>query len=452
MSYHAYADTEKAPQLKSPRTAPFLGHIPAYVRDPLGFFTECAETYGDWTPLRFGSRRAFLATHPDLIEEVLVARHRSFRKSAGLRRSSILFGRGLLTSEGEFWRKQRRLIQPAFHRERVTAAAHTMVEITERHLQSWQSGRTFDLHANLMRLTMAIAVQTLFGMQVREVETVARALDTGQQLFTRWMHYVVMLPDWVPTPRAAGISGAVRDLDRVVYGMIEERRASGEDRGDLLSMLLSLEDADDGERMSERQLRDEILTLFLAGHETTALSLTWTFTLLAQNPDVAERLQEELKTTLRGRLPSHEDTARLPYAEKVIREAMRLYPPAWVVGREALEDVDIGGHAVPKGASVIMPQYVVHRDPRFFPNPARFHPDRWTPDFTRCLPKYAYYPFGGGPRICIGSTFAMMESVLLLAAIASRFQLSLAPGYAIVPQPAFTLRPRDGIWMEATCR
>jgi cytochrome P450 len=442
----------ETPALTSPPTVPLFGHIPAFVRNPLGFFTECAERYGDWTPLRFGSRRAFLATHPDLIEAILVAKHRSFRKSAGLRRSSILFGKGLLTAEGDFWRKQRRLIQPAFHRERIAASAQTMVDIADRHLQAWQSGSTFDLHADMMRLTMDVAVQTLFGTQVREVETVARALETGQELFSRWMHYLVMLPDWIPTPRAAGIDRAVRDLNRVVYGIIEERRASGDDRGDLLSMLLQLEDADDGQKMSERQLRDEILTLFLAGHETTALNLTWTFVLLAQNPRAAERLHDELDAALAGRLPAVEDLPNLTYTDQVIRESMRLCPPAWVVGREALEDVEIDGRRVPAGASVIMPQYVVHRDPRFFPNPEQFHPERWTPEFTRCLPKYAYFPFGGGPRFCIGNTFAMMESVLLLAAIASRFRLSLVPGKSVTPQAAFTLRPHGGVAMEAAAR
>ena len=429
-----------------------LGHVPAMMRNPLGFFTDCARKCGDWTPTRFGPRTFFVATHPDLIEEVLLTKHRSFQKSPGLRRSSILFGQGLLTSEGDFWRKQRRLIQPAFHRERIAASAAAMIEISARHLESWRTETPFDVHADLLRLTMDVAVATLFGSEISEMETVARALDTGQRMFARWMHYLIMLPDWVPTPPAPGITKAVSDLDRVVYRLIAERRASGEDRGDLLSMLLGLKDAEDGQVMSERQLRDEILTLFLAGHETTALTLTWTLYLMAQNPAAECRLQAELDEVLNGGMPAPGDAAGLPFTEQVVQETMRLYPPGWIIGRQAVEQVEIGGHTVPAGASVIMPQYVVHRDPRYFPDPDAFLPERWTPEFTRSLPKYAYFPFGGGPRICIGSAFAMQELTLLLAAIASRFQLHMAPGHPVVLQPSFTLRPKTGLWMQAEAR
>ncbi len=431
---------------------PLLGHVPVMMRDPLAFFTECARSCGDWTPIRFGSKPFFSATHPDLIEEVLVAKYRSFQKSPGLRRSSILFGQGLLTSEGDFWRKQRRLIQPAFHRDRIAAFAATMIEAGQRHLGAWRTGEPFDVHADLMRLTMDVAVATLFGSQIEEMETVARALDTGQTLFARWMHYLVMLPDWVPTPYSPGIARAVKDLDAVVYRLIEERRTSGEDKGDLLSMLLGLKDADDGEVMSERQLRDEILTLFLAGHETTALTLTWTLYLLAQNPEAESRLHAELDSVLSNKTPTPGDAARLTFTEQVVREAMRLYPPGWIIGRQAIEDIEIGGHKVPSGASVIMPQYVVHRDARYFDRPERFLPERWTPEFMRALPKYAYFPFGGGPRVCIGSAYAMLESVLLLASIASRFQLRLAAEYPVILQPAFTLRPKTGLWVRAAAR
>jgi cytochrome P450 len=435
-----------------PKESLLFGHARAFTRDPLRFFADCSRS-GDWTPLRFGPKRAFAATHPDLIEAVLVAKHRSFRKSPGLRRSSILFGEGLLTSEGDFWRRQRRLIQPAFHRDRIAASASTMIEAADHHLEcDWRAGEEFDVHSALMGLTMDIAVRTLFGARVREMETVAEALDIGQKAFARWMHYLVMLPDWVPTPRAPGIARVLRDLDRVVFALIAERRASGEHGDDLLSMLLSLKDADDGEVMTRRQLRDEIMTLFLAGHETTALSLTWALTLLAQHPQAEAGLHAELDNVLGGRAVAPGDAQMLPYTEQVIREAMRLYPPAWIVGRQAVEPVEIGGHRVPAGASILMPQYVVHRDGRFFPDPEEFRPERWTPEFTRSLPRFAYFPFGGGPRICIGSAFAMLESVLLLASIASRYRLSLSPSRPVVLQPAFTLRPASGLWMTAKPR
>ncbi len=433
-----------------PARVPILGHVPAFVRDPLAFFADCASHYGDWVEVRFGTRPFFIATHPDVIETVLVTRHRSFRKSPGLRRSSILFGEGLLTSEGDLWRSQRKLIQPAFHRERIASAAVTMLEMTQSHLARWETGRPFDLHADLMRLTADVAVKILFGSRIREIEAVSRAIEVGQSAFARWMHYLIMLPDWVPTPSSPAISRAVKELDRVIYGLIAERRAAGSDGNDLLSMLLKSKHNGDGRAMSERQLRDEILTLFLAGHETTALTLMWTLTLLAQNPAVEAKLHEELATAIGDRPVSPDDAARLTYTDQVVRESMRLYPPAWVIGRQAIEIVEIGGHLIAAGSPVIIPQYIVHRDSRYFPDPTRFQPERWTTEFANSLPRFAYFPFGGGPRICIGNSFAMLESVLLLASIASRFQLRLAPGHPVVLQPAFTLRPKGGLWMEAT--
>src|SRR5579884_469110 len=431
-------------QITGPRGHPILGHSLELNRDPLGFLLRCARDYGDFVPLRSGPARAFLVSDPQAIEEVFVTQHPNFIKGPGLRRSAAVFGNGLLTSEGAFWRRQRKLVQPAFHRERIAGYAPVMVAETLRRMETWQEGDVRDIHAEMMPLMLQIAVKTLFGTEVAEAQRVADAMEVGQENFARWMGYLAMLPDWLPTPTPPSLGRAVRQLDAVVYGLIRARRESGEDRGDLLSLLLRAQDEDDGTRMTDKQLRDEILTLLLAGHETTALALTWAFTLLAQHPEASARLIEELRTVLNGRPPTAEARPRLVYAEQVILESMRLYPPAWAVSRTALADCEIAGHSIPAGATVLMSQYVVHRDPRFFPDPETFRPERWASGFARTLPRYAYFPFGGGPRICIGNTFALMEAVLVLATIAQQFRFTLVPGHPIVPHPAVTLRPRYG--------
>jgi cytochrome P450 len=435
-----------------PKSHPLLGDLPSYTRDPLGFTLSAARA-GDVTPVRFGSYRSVHISHPDAIERVLVTDHRNFIKGPALQRSKLLFGNGLLTSEGDFWRRQRKLIQPAFHRERIAAYALTMVELTERHIAGWRHGQTsFDIHAEMMRLTMQIAVRTLFGTEATQMDRVAHALELAQANFGRWIPYVIMLPPWCPTPSTPALNRAVRDLDAVVYKMIADRRASGEDRGDLLSLLLRLQDEEDGAFMTDRQLRDEVLTLFLAGHDTTALALTWTWYLLAQHPEVEAKLHAELDTVLAGRPPTLADRPCLKFTEQVMLESMRLYPPAWIVGRQALSDYEIDGYRIPAGTAVVASQYAVHRDPRWFPAPETFDPDRWADDFAKTLPRYAYFPFGGGPRICIGNTFAQMEGLLLLATIAQHYRFRLVPTHRVVPQPSVTLRPANGVQVTIECR
>ena len=433
-----------------------LGHMPAFRRDPLNFLLDCAREYGDWVPLRLGPRRAFLLGNPDDIEEVLVTQYRNFSKGPALKRSSLLFGNGLLTSEGDFWRRQRKLAQPAFHRERIAAYAQIMVDETRRHVSNWKAGETRDIHHEMTQLTMPIALKTLFGTELENLARVSHTLELAQNHFQKWIHIISMLPGWIPTPSLPGLTRAVAELDSIVYKLITDRRASGEDRGDLLSMLLraQVEEAegenksDIGATMTDRQLRDEVLTLFLAGHDTTALTLTWTLYLLAQHPDVETKLRAELEAVLSNRPATAADKPNLKYAEQVIQESMRLYPPAWVVGRSALEDCTIGGHSVSAGNTMIMSQWATHRNPRFFPEPEAFRPERWEGDFAKTLPKYAYFPFGGGPRVCIGNTFALMESVVVLATLLQSCRFQLAPNQNIVLQPAVTLRPRSGIQMN----
>jgi cytochrome P450 len=429
-----------------PRGTFLLGCLPEFRRGALAFFSRLARDYGGCVSFRLAWRRACLVTDPELIEEVLVTEGRHFIKHFVLRLLRPTFGNGLLLSEGDFWLRQRRLVQPAFHRDRVGSYGNIMVSFTERMLAGWQSGEVRDLHADMMRLTLEIVAKALFDADVGgKADEVGEAMELGMTTFVRRWRSLYPLPVWVPTPTNRLLKRVCRRLDRIIYGIIRERRASGEDHGDLLSMLLSAQDADDGSRMTDKQLRDEAMTLFLAGHETTANAMSWTWYLLAQHPEVAAKLTAELDAVLGGRSPTVRDLARLRYTEAVILEAMRVYPPVYAFGREAIDDCTIGGYRIRRGTSIIMSQWVVHRNPHHFPGPEKFIPDRWTDGLAKRLPHFAYIPFGGGQRICIGNSFAMMEAVLLLATMAQRFRFSLLPEHPVIPVTTVTLRPKYGI-------
>jgi len=415
-----------------------------YARDPLGFLTRQARRHGDIILLNARGIPIYLLNHPDLIEEVLVTHNRAFIKDKDTRDSLRPLGNGLLVSEGDVWRRWRRLAQPTFHRERLVAYGETMVARTEQMLAGWRGGEVRDIHRDLMRLTLRIVAETLFGADTSgDAETVGDALATvmahaseqGIRLFLR------LVPDRVPTPGNLRYRAAVGCLDTVIRDIIGARRAGGQDTGDLLSLLLRASD-EEGRGMDDRQLRDDALTIIAAGHETTAVALSWTFYLLATHPEAEAALLAELREALGDRPPAVADLPRLRYTAMVVKESMRLYPPAWAIGREAIDRRTIGGYDVPPGAQVMMSQWVTHHDPRYFELPRQFIPERWTDDFEKGLPKYAYFPFGGGPRLCIGSSFATMEATLLLAAIARRFRLRLAPrrGWRVAPQPSITLR------------
>ena len=421
-------------------------------RDQLGFYQRITREYGDFVPVRFGLRRAVFINHPDLIENVLVTQNAKFIKSMALRRSRRLLGNGLLTSEGDFWRRQRRLAQPAFHRQSIASYAQAMVDATETLIATWRGRTALDVHAEMMRLTLDIVSKTLFGADTGSLaDEIGAAVTIGQEAFTRritsWRFF---LPDTFPFPDNLPFIRAANRLDEIIYRIIAARRAqraAGEDRLDLLSMLLAAQD-EDGSRMTDKQLRDECMTLFLAGHETTALALSWAWYLLAQTPDVETALHDELAETLGGRLPTMEDLPKLRIAGAVINESMRLYPPAYVMGREATEDVRLGApgdYRVPRGMLVLMSQYVMHRDARYFDAPDEFRPARWLEGLQKRLPRFAFFPFGGGPRLCIGNQFARMEAVLLLATIAQRYRLRLAPNTTVTPWTGITLRPKDGV-------
>jgi cytochrome P450 len=321
-----------------------------------------------------------------------------------------------------------------------------MVAYTERMLAGWHSGETRDLHADMMRLTLEIVAKTLFDADVAgQAREVGDALEEGMQTFVRRWKSIYPLPEWIPTPNNLRIKRVARRLDTILYRIIQERRASGEDRGDLLSMLLHAQDEDDGGRMTDKQLRDEAMTLFLAGHETTANALSWALYLLTSHPEVEARLAAELRDVLGGRSPTVADLPRLRYTEMVVTEAMRLYPPVYAFGREAVQACTLGGYHVPAGMTIVMSQWVMHRDGRYFDNPEKFLPERWADGLAKRLPKFAYFPFGGGPRLCIGNGFAMMEAVLILATVAQQFRITLVPDHPVVPRTTVTLRPAHGI-------
>jgi cytochrome P450 len=412
--------------------------------DPLGYFAGLMRQYGDLVSLRVLNFRILLLNHPDHIEDVLVNHPRKFIKGRVLKANKRVFGSGLLTSEGDFWLRQRRLAQPAFHRARIAGYASTMVEYTERLLHEWQDGEERDIHKEMMRLTLQIVGKTLFDADVeRDAQDILKAMELLLELGADFRR-AVLIPHWLPTAANVRLELATRKIEKVLYRIITEKRASGCDAGDLLSMLLAARD-EDGSRMTDQQLRDEAITLFLAGHETTANTLSWTWWLLAQNPAVEAKLHAELRTVLARRVPSLDDLPKLVYTNHVITESMRLYPPAWGMARTAIEDHEIAGYSVPKGSGVSFAQWTVHRDARWYDAPDEFRPERWEGDLLKRIPRFAYFPFGGGPRQCIGNSFALMEAALVLATIAQQYRFRLVKGHPVVPLASITLRPRHGI-------
>jgi cytochrome P450 len=439
--------------LPGPRPGFFSGSGAHFRRDQLGFYDACAREYGDVVETRMGPFRILLIYHPDAIEELLVTLNRDFIKSPGVRLLRPLLGEGLLLSEGETWLRQRRLMQPAFHRQRVAGYGDVMSAFAERHVARWTVGETVDVHAEMMALTQAIVAKTLFDADVSgDALDATQAAKVLAEDFGARLRSFRLLPFWFPTPRNLRSRRAIRRLDRIVEHIIAERLAGQADRGDLLSMLVQAQDADDGARMSAHQLRDEVMTIYMAGHETTAVALSWAWYLLAQHPDADARLAEELRDVLGGRPPEAADLPRLKYAEMVIMESLRLYPPAYGLGRQATGPSEIAGQRVARGDIVIVPTWVVHRDRRWFEEPERFRPERWAKGLAQSLPRFAYFPFGGGPRQCIGNGFALMEAVLVLAAIAQRFRVSLVAGQRITPTPYVTLRPEPGIRVQLARR
>jgi cytochrome P450 len=418
--------------------------------DPIAFLSKAARTYGDVVGFQIGPRRMVLLNHPDYIRDVLVTRQRNFVKGRALERAKRLLGEGLLTSEGEFHRRQRRLAQPAFHRQRIAAYGEVMVEEALRLRNNWQPGQVIDMAQAQMGLTLAIVGRTLFGSDTSsDAAVVSQAMHDLLKMFNLVALPFTELLERLPLPQVRRFNAARAQLDAIIYRMIAQRRASGADNGDLLSMLLLAQDSEgDGTGMSDEQVRDEALTIFLAGHETTANALTWAFYLLAQHPAVAEQLAAELAEVLNGRPPTVDDLPQLRYTEMVVAEAMRLYPPAWILGRRAIAEHQVGPYTFPANTIFVMSQWVMHHDPRYYPDPERFDPTRWLPAAREQRPKFAYFPFGGGPRLCIGEQFAWMELMLVLASLAQHWRVALVPDHPVALYPSITLRPKYGMRLQ----
>lgn len=419
-----------------------LRNVRAFAKSPLAFLREQADRYGDFVEMRMLGGKWLLVSHPDDIETLVVKHARVMGRDAYTVVLQRVLGLGLLTSDGELWKRQRKLMSQAFTPRRIHQYAQAMVRVTDAAIAGWRDGDVVDLHEEMSRVTMAIVADVLFGASVeeRDVEVVRHALEDLTEFLAQSPEAIFQIPSWVPTPRNRRVSRGVGAIDALVYEMIRRRRA-GEKRTDLLDTLLAAQD-DEGARMSDAQLRDEVITLFLAGHETTALALAHTLYLLSKHPDVERRLFAEIDAVLGGRLPSAEDLPALPYLDRVLKEAMRLYPPAWTIGREATEDLELRGRRIERGTQIMMSQWLVHRDPRWFPNPEGFDPDRWLPERSAGLPRYAYFPFGGGPRVCIGNHFAMMEAALALTIVLQRHRIELLPGQRLELSPSVTLRQK----------
>lgn len=414
---------------------------------------NAARDFGDLPYFKLATYDAYLVNHPDFVREIMVTNQGNFTKSRALQRAKVLLGEGLLTSEGQFHLRQRRLAQPAFHRDRLAGYAAVMSDYAVRCRDRWTAGSTLEVSEEMMRLTLAVVGKTLFSADVEsEAPEIGEALTVVLKMFRLLMMPFSEYLDKLPLPMIRRFQKARDRLDKTIYGLIRERRKSGEDSGDLLSMLLLAQDEDDGGRMTDTQVRDEALTLFLAGHETTANALTWTWYLLSQNPGCEARLHQELDSVLADRTPEMSDLPRLRYAEMVFAEAMRLYPPAWAIGRMSKEPFELGGVQIGAKNICILSPYVTQRDPRWFPNPDQFDPERWTPEARDSRPKFSYFPFGGGARVCIGERFAWMEGVLILSTLAQKWRLRLSPDQRVAPLPLITLRTKYGMKMITESR
>lgn len=412
-----------------------------------------ARTYGDIAYFKLGPQHVFMVSGPEYIRQILVTDQNNFTKSRALQRAKVLLGEGLLTSEGAAHLRQRRLVQPAFHRPRLIGYSRVMTDCAVRTRERWHDGETLDIAPEMMRLTLAVVGKTLFSADVEsEAAEIGEALTAILHMFNLLMMPFSEYLEKLPLPSVRRFEKARARLDQTIYGMIAERRASGEDRGDLLSMLLLAQDEEGTGGLSDQQVRDEALTLFLAGHETTSQALMWTWYLLSQNPDCERRLHEEVDRVLGGRAPEFDDMPQLRYTEMVLAESMRLYPPAWAIGRKSIQPFELAGYTIPKGAIVIVSPYVTQRHAGLFPDPESFDPERWTPEARDARPKFSYFPFGGGARTCIGERFAWMEGTLALAAIAQKWRLRLVPGHRVEPLPLITLRSKHGMKMTVEAR
>jgi cytochrome P450 len=420
--------------------------------NPIILFQHLAETYGDIAHYKIGPHHIVFLNHPEYIREVLVVQNDNFVKERTVQRTKMLLGEGMITSEGAAHRAQRLTAQPAFHRQRIGEYGGIIVEEAGRVRDSWRAGERRDIAIDMMHLTLNVVARTLFATDLREeVYELAAAINRIMGLY----NFLVMLPaaEWLVHLRPPGLAAFLRArkrIDAVVYRMIDAHRGSGVDRGSLLDLMLAASPAD--EEGSRQSLRDQVITIFLAGYETVANALSWTWYLLSQNPDCEAKFHAEFDSVLQGRLPGIEAVSRLRYTENVMAESLRLYPPAWAMGRYARHDFTLGDYFLPARTTVLISQFITHRDPRYFPDPLRFDPDRFWAEGKVQRAKFTYFPFGAGARQCIGESFAWMEGVLILATLAQKWKLRLVPGHPVEPQPLITLRPKYGMLMQIEAR
>lgn len=432
----------------------FLGdRLLSLQRDPLHYLERLKKEYGDVVHFRIGAQHVVLLNHPDLIRDVLVTHNRNFVKGFTLQQAKRVLGEGLLTSEGEFHLRQRRMMQPVFHRQQVGGFAPVMVEYATRTARRWHDGETFDVTWQMEGLTLAIAAKTLLDADVdAEAQELGQAVHELMDLFNPVMLLMADMLEKLPLPPTRRLHRAKATLDATIYRIIEHHRAAGTG-DDLLSMLLMARgDEENGNGMSDLQLRDEVLVIMLAGYETISNALSWTWYLLSNHPKVEERFHAELDRVLEGRAPTLADVDQLVYTRMILAEALRMYPPVWFLDRRALADFEIGGYRVPAGSTVLMSQWLIQRDAKYYPDPFHFDPMRWTPEAQALRPRFAYFPFGTGPRLCIGEAFAWMEGVLLLATIGQRWFVRTRTDEQVVPQPGLNLRPKGGIQVRVHTR
>jgi cytochrome P450 len=441
--------------LAAPQGLPLLGHMQVFRGARHDKLLQIQRQYGDFVRLRVGGKTLYLVSDPDLIKYIVQETHANQMKAGGLAKLKSFLGNGLLLSNGEHWLRNRRLVQPAFGPRALQAASQTMADCTRRWVERWErlavAQTVVDVHREMLELSLEIATQTLFStsFDAHDVATFERCLPFMMRVVARRMYMIVDVPEWFPTPRNLRFRRCARALDAIVYRIIDARRRSGEKRDDLLGLLLaSADDQGGGGQLDNRQLRDEVMTLLTAGHETTALLISWTLYMLSRHPEVWERLHAELTTppTLTASHP--EQLATLPYLRSVLQETLRLYPPAWVIRRQLIHGDRIGNQHLPGGTDFLFSSYVVHRHPQYWPNPEAFDPNRFSPDITASRPRYAYFPFGGGPRVCIGQHFGLMEAAIVVGMVASRFRLNLVEGCEVLPESSFTLRPDRPLQMR----
>ena len=417
-----------------------------YSRQPLAFSALARDKYGDAVRLQLGPVDLYLFNHPSLIEAVLSQQNQHFVKDLSYRALRGAFGDGLLLSEGDLWRRHRRLMQPGFTGDRMASYAEVIVADTAQVLSTWRAGEVRDIHREMSQLTVRVITRAMFGVDA--VKTALEIVEAMDAIMVHYFHQLetwFLVPDWWPSPHSRKAYQATQRLKAIAANIVAERQQSPKD--DLLSGLLQAQ-GEDGSALSSQELEDEVMTLLLAGHETTATTLTWTLLLLAQHPVVWDKLAEEVQSVLSDRPPTYADLPRLRYTEQVLKESMRLYPPAWALGREVIQNCQVGDYVLKRGALVYVSQWAMHRDPRFFDAPEQFCPERWQDNLEQRLPRGVYFPFGAGPRVCIGKAFSVMESVLILAMVAQRFRLTLAPQPPAELLPSITLRPKSGIEME----